>query len=715
LTLASQVAKSKDTAVVRDFLVAGDVKSATALLDAVASSGSDMAIRDQAMVWFLQGEGADRAREAERQSLKAGKSTALLAVHLYRLLNDLKGARRVAEQLGDKELLGEILHEQQDYQALAKLSLSFYQSSPSRLAVLLYHAGDMPGYDSALKQIPANSHDIRSQIQFFTDQPSQAIESTRKTNRLSAVCKWLALQGRYREALELTATAQAPGNSDITRLQLEQAVLAQSLGETEKATQLLKQGLASAEKNRAQTLGLLATVYNAGVRMNRREEVLALVSGVLDALKEQTPTSLLREVSKNDADALLLWWAFLRKKNPEDKPSATLRRLVRWFVEGKAGDGFDKLMEAQNADGIPADKRAAWASALSRACVVVGKTKKAEQLLVAETKREEKRGSSAIKVNAYLDLGDFYYQQQNWEKAEKAYQAALERDKTNALTMYLVAAALGKKGPDKKSKELSAKARLLSLADETARYTLAQELGTRGLDAINDERVLMLRGAPFRSVYATNAAASLAAVERKSHPLTAARYYRQVYLNLAFGGGAFMDSTAYLRVPAFAHRYQAMGLIAAGKLDEARKECELAQRYLPLESDLVIDLVGALDRARRKGDADAVFADALARHNSACADFPKSAMCHNRFAWLAVRCGRDLGKALEHAQKATKLRPEAAGYLDTLAEVHFQRGEKKEAIAAIQRAIKLAPRNRYYQAQMKRFEAGDPRAALPEQ
>jgi cytochrome c-type biogenesis protein CcmH/NrfG len=62
-----------------------------------------------------------------------------------------------------------------------------------------------------------------------------------------------------------------------------------------------------------------------------------------------------------------------------------------------------------------------------------------------------------------------------------------------------------------------------------------------------------------------------------------------------------------------------------------------------------------------------------------------------------------------------ELTPKAAGTLDTLAEVHFQRGEKADALAAIGKAIEAAPKAPYFAAQKKRIEAGDPKAELPRQ
>ena len=52
--------------------------------------------------------------------------------------------------------------------------------------------------------------------------------------------------------------------------------------------------------------------------------------------------------------------------------------------------------------------------------------------------------------------------------------------------------------------------------------------------------------------------------------------------------------------------------------------------------------------------------------------------------------------------------------LDTLAEVHFQRGDRDQALQLMKKCIELDPKNRYFRDQLKRFEAGDPKAPLPE-
>ena len=54
-------------------------------------------------------------------------------------------------------------------------------------------------------------------------------------------------------------------------------------------------------------------------------------------------------------------------------------------------------------------------------------------------------------------------------------------------------------------------------------------------------------------------------------------------------------------------------------------------------------------------------------------------------------------------------RPRSSNYLDTLAEVLFQRGDRAGAIAAIDRAIAIDPTYARFATHRLRFRDGDPR------
>jgi tetratricopeptide (TPR) repeat protein len=72
-------------------------------------------------------------------------------------------------------------------------------------------------------------------------------------------------------------------------------------------------------------------------------------------------------------------------------------------------------------------------------------------------------------------------------------------------------------------------------------------------------------------------------------------------------------------------------------------------------------------------------------------------------AWLSARCRRQLDKALDLATRATKLAPSTPNYLDTLAEVHFQLGDRESAIRLSERTVRMGVRQKIYREQLARF------------
>ena len=696
---------------IRDMLAAGDRAGAVDLLEATAATGSDEGIRDLAAFWVQTGQAATKARELERLAAGGNKQAARLCAYLHRGNGDLAAARRLAEKAGDEDLLAGILDEQEDYKALIGKLPRTIKDTPYRLATILHRAGETAAFEAALKRIAVGDSATRARVLFFNGRPREAIAEQRKSGALAQACQLLALQGRRREALAISREETRDQAQGI-HLHLEQAVVYEQLGEREKAGKLLFGALAEVEKAPGNMDYLLGSVLGAATRTNRRKEVLAELARVLDRVKQPTlPRGLLFALSERDGSNMEFWWGFLRRRSPQAPPSAILGRLRRWFEEGKADRDFDLLLaEVQSGKNIPAQERERWPAVLARTCVVVGKEKQAEEVL----RSAAKTGKSGT---AYRQLADFYFERRRWSEAAAEYGRVLGLDRTDFLALYLRGAALIRAGQGKEGRALTEQARLLPLADEAARYNLAVGLIRHRLrDEANPEWLVMARTAPFGSIYTSNGVGYLAAwALRQKKPLEAARYYRRLVVNHAMGGGMFLDATSDLRVPARALQYQARGLLAEGQLGAALAEVKKALEYLPEDTSLVSELVRALDRAKRKPDADKLFEDVLGRHQKACVDFPKSADCHNRLAWLLVRSGRRLDQALRHARTATTLLPESAAYLDTLAEVLFQRGERDEAIAVMKRVVKLAPGQPYFAAQQKRIEAGNRDADLPEQ
>ena len=91
------------------------------------------------------------------------------------------------------------------------------------------------------------------------------------------------------------------------------------------------------------------------------------------------------------------------------------------------------------------------------------------------------------------------------------------------------------------------------------------------------------------------------------------------------------------------------------------------------------------------------------------ARYPDSDNTRNSAAWLASRANRHLDEAEDYLEKALANNPRQAAYLDTMAEVHFARGDREKAIEFSARGLKEEPEDFQLVRQHERFKSG----ALP--
>lgn len=78
----------------------------------------------------------------------------------------------------------------------------------------------------------------------------------------------------------------------------------------------------------------------------------------------------------------------------------------------------------------------------------------------------------------------------------------------------------------------------------------------------------------------------------------------------------------------------------------------------------------------------------------------------NGLAWVTATNDVFLDEALQAAERAVRLEPKNTGILDTLAEVHYRRGEKDQAVDVISRALAIEPNDEYLKGQLARFRSG---------
>ena len=78
----------------------------------------------------------------------------------------------------------------------------------------------------------------------------------------------------------------------------------------------------------------------------------------------------------------------------------------------------------------------------------------------------------------------------------------------------------------------------------------------------------------------------------------------------------------------------------------------------------------------------------------------------NGLAWTCATNDVYLDEALQAAERAVALEPKNTGIMDTLAEVHFRRGDAARAVEVESKALALEPQNNYLTEQLNRFKTG---------
>lgn len=103
-------------------------------------------------------------------------------------------------------------------------------------------------------------------------------------------------------------------------------------------------------------------------------------------------------------------------------------------------------------------------------------------------------------------------------------------------------------------------------------------------------------------------------------------------------------------------------------------------------------------RAQKLHREFSAHAERLARKNWNDADLL------NNLAWQFAQNALGLDAAYKYAQRATKLKPQDANIADTLAEVHFQRGDAARAIKIERALVTNHPERADFKTQLEKFE-----------
>ena len=127
-----------------------------------------------------------------------------------------------------------------------------------------------------------------------------------------------------------------------------------------------------------------------------------------------------------------------------------------------------------------------------------------------------------------------------------------------------------------------------------------------------------------------------------------------------------------------------------------------AANYLPLVHTRLGDEALA---AGRRGQAGREYARVIHLYRQAIARSPRNYRLKNALAWFYVRHRVNLDEAFRLIEAAQKLAPNSWEVIDTLAEIHFARGNLIKARDLADKALQMDPQNGYLKSQIQRFMA----------
>ncbi len=162
------------------------------------------------------------------------------------------------------------------------------------------------------------------------------------------------------------------------------------------------------------------------------------------------------------------------------------------------------------------------------------------------------------------------------------------------------------------------------------------------------------------------------------------------------------------------------------RLNGDRKQCvehlKTAVGHDPTDADVLIGIYRASeeDPGWRKETLDLIreaageFRDEAIEYERQAAEAPTEgiragyhrelASAHNQLAWLVSNTEGDYDEAVRSSQRSLELRPETAGYLDTLGRCYYAKGDYKSAVLHQSRAAELDPHSVQIRRQLESFQ-----------
>ena len=313
----------------------------------------------------------------------------------------------------------------------------------------------------------------------------------------------------------------------------------------------------------------------------------------------------------------------------------------------------------------------------------------------------------------FMKYGDTLLKAGMNEKAASQYDKAWKSNPSEPLPLYLKGVAMDKAGKKLEARKLKSMASIMATGEVTKRHFLANAMWQNNDDELaraQDEIILRI-ASPKESVHPEALRRQYVDNSLNSKDLNARLKSLEFYMLSKMrpvNANSVLSPRSTLSYLIDAEITKAKIEISNKKPDKAQERIQKLQEINSSDSSMLEDTYQLLVDAGNEEGANQIFKTTYEVSQSTINRFPNHGQHNNNHAWLLSRCGKQLDEALIHAEKAVKLEPKNGAFLDTLAEVHFQLGNRPKAIEISEKAVQLLGDDIQVKRQLERFRSGKP-------
>ena len=637
-----------------------------------------------------------------------------LLAYLYQMKGDLPAAIAQARLAGEQgaTLLVELSWHAGDWTgaAEAEAAIRAESHSPAALGELLTFE-HLAGQENSFKATAARYLSLLVEtpnqrspgIPFILcSRPDLAREAYRTEKMPIGEFETLCAQYRYTEAFKIFDAAEAEGGLAALEMERTAARELERLGLSARAHALRDKCAAGASAlaaldadNAEDACRLLAGLASDELESGRTEQAFRLMlQGLEISSLNRSQSTLIYAAFPHDFLAEPAW-NLLRSLFPEDSNSRRLTRLRELREGSTSTDELRELVMQQQPDNLIFFIRNA------------GLIQMLYQRLTDERGGAEPTTEQRMELDKLLSImptpldgtdavkrAEMLADPANANSLIAELSKQWARDQGQAAPLYLEGLALRRAGREQEAKKAIDLANLIPLGRIAERQELIDLLERhQAPEAAATQREWLLR--INRGSIWTDQAQRVAGVAaaRRGEGRAGAELFEQSLPALAQCDYFLPNLRYYFTIAAERHQFQGEALLAEGNVDEAMNELRMCQTAWPT-SPMPMVVAAKLESLGHRAEVDELVNADAAAQEAGLEQFPDSPLIHNDYAWLLAKTHRRLDDALSHAEKAVAIAPGTFAYLDTLAEVHFHRGDRKKAIELMTHAADAARRSR---------------------